>query len=487
MRVTLLTPGKSPAALKRLQALGHRVQAQTKVQALDASSTELVYLVPYEESLKPDWADTRVRLARASRYYLVLGEGLSTKQIMDAARDGAHDVIDENDADERWNGAIESCANTQKLWWQLYGAQAPINTQGLVGRSAAMVALRESVQRIGPTNASVLVMGESGTGKERVSEAIHRASGKKPFVAMNCAAIPAELLESELFGAEKGAYTGAAKAKPGMVEEAAGGTLFLDEIGELEIQLQPKLLRFLETRQARRVGSTKEYACNVRVISATNRDLREESDKGNFRLDLYYRLSEVILNTPPLRHRVEDIPDLAMLFLGDAAVRMGKNFETLEPELIAKFQQYDWAGNVRELKQVIERMAIHYDGPVMRASWWDPPARRQLRADGSRAPFPLAERTTPRPFPGSSQRPFSSSNTPPHRIIHHPADRHAPPPTQSPAPFSAPGAPMMPNKRQRMELARKLLDESDGDLTWTAAQLGIHPTTLYRWRKAGKV
>lgn len=468
MRVTVIASGKAPAVLKRLQSLGHRVQTGKEVKALDAASTEWVYLVPYVESQRPDWPDLRVQLARASRYYVVMGKDLSTRQIMIAARDGAHDVINEQDDDTRWNEALSSCAKTQHLWWQLYGAQGPIDTQSLVGRSTAMSTLRESLQRIGPTNASVLVMGESGTGKERVSEAIHQASGKGPFVAMNCAAIPSELLESELFGAEKGAFTGAAKAKPGIVEEASGGTLFLDEIGELDIQLQPKLLRFLETRKARRVGATKEYACRVRVISATNRDLREESDRGRFRLDLYYRLSEVILNTPPLRHRTEDIPDLAKLFLEDAAVRMGKNFESLEPELIAAFQQYDWPGNVRELKQAIERLAIHYDGPIMRAAWWDPPARKTLRADGSSAPFPLAG--------GQSKNAHRSPTTSTYLrspVAQTSSEEHA--------------VPRMPNKRQRMHLARRLLDESDGDLTWTAAQLGVHPTTLYRWRKAGKV
>jgi len=450
MKAIIATRRSYPQVLKRLQALGWRVdtKAPDKVKTLDPHLLEDVVLVPFADLADEEWAETRVRLARANRYFIVFGSGLQSRDMMHAARDGAHDVLVTEDDDPRWQEALESSASSQALWWQLYGGQGEVDEKHLVGRSAAMHALRESVQRIGPTNASVLVMGESGTGKERVAEAVHAASGKGAFVAVNCAAIPAELLESELFGAEKGAFTGANQAKPGLVEEASGGTLFLDEIGEMPLALQPKLLRFLETRRARRVGSTKEYQCDVRLIAATNRDLLEESGAGRFRPDLYYRLGEVVLNLPPLRERVEDIPDLARLFMGAAAERMGKNFESAEPELIYKFQLHDWPGNVRELKQSIERIAIHYDGPVMRAPWWE--------------------------VPRSTRRPTA---------------QEAPPP-QPPAPAAenfAPSPTLFPNKRQRFEMAKRLMEESGGDMTWTAAQMGIHPTTLYRWKKTGKI
>ncbi|GHB92564.1 hypothetical protein GCM10007047_04660 [Cerasicoccus arenae] len=402
-----------------------------------------------------DWAENRVRLARASRFYLVYGKGLSSRQIVDAVRDGAHDVVDLSENRERWQQALESAAQAQALWWQLYGAQGEMDERKLVGRSQAMQALRDSIQRIGPTDATVLIMGESGTGKELVAESIHDTSGRAPFVTVNCAAIPAELMESELFGAEKGAFTGAVRNKPGLVEEAAGGTLFLDEIGELALNLQPKLLRFLETRRARRVGSTKEYVSEVRVISATNRDLRAESQKGEFRLDLFYRLSEVIQNTAPLRSRPEDIPDLSRVFLVGAAVRLGKNFDSMEPELISRMQQYSWPGNVRELRQNIERMAIYYDGPVMRSTWWTPP-------------LPPEKQVTKHPF------------VPQHREQKNSADPFR---EMSRNPFP----PRTLNRMEKLEYARRLLEESGGDLTWTASQLGIHPTTLYRWRKDGKV
>lgn len=459
MRLSVLSSSEIPTSLlQHLQALGHHLQLESfdRIRALDVDSQDLVHLVSVTEFNSPDWPENRVRLARASRFYLVYGLGLNSRQIVDAVRDGAHDVVDLNEGEERWQQALDSAAQAQALWHQLYGAQAEIDQRKLVGRSTSMQALRDSIHRIGPTDATVLIMGESGTGKELVAESLHETSGGKPFVTVNCAAIPGELLESELFGAVKGAFTGAVKDKPGLVEEAAGGTLFLDEIGEMEITLQPKLLRFLETRRARRVGSTKEYVSEVRVISATNRNLRDESQKGGFRADLYYRLSEVILTTAPLRHRPEDIPDLSRVFLEKAAVRMGKNFESLEPELIFRMQEYNWPGNVRELRQHIERMAIYYDGPVMRSTWWTPPLPPD-EPTSSTTSSPYVKRST-----SGSRQPFEEttpSHVPQRRL----------------------------NKREKFEYAKRLLEESGGDLSWTASQLGIHPTTLYRWRKEGKV
>ena len=469
---------------ERLQGLGHHLQVVKpgKIRSLTGKSANLVYVVPYEMLEDPGWAEWRVTLARGSRYYIVMGDNLSTYRIMEAARDGAFDVVDTVDTDERLNSALEHAARAQDLWWQLYGSAEEAGEQILVGRSSAMRSLRESIQRIGPTMASVLILGESGTGKERVAESVQRAFGRGNLVIVNCAAIPEELMESELFGAEKGAFTGAVKSKPGLVEEADGGTLFLDEIGEMDLSLQPKLLRFLENGTARRVGSTRDYQVDVRVISATNRDLKTDSDLGRFRLDLYYRLSEVILNVAPLRHRPDDIPDLAMLFLQQAAVRMGKNFESIEPELIQKFQQFSWPGNVRELKQHIERLVIHFNGPIVRADWWvSPEASLGTDQQAGSTSFPgmaLQTRTgkTQFPFSPSPETQASGQSLQAPRVGDTLASRGSAGPR---------GGPL--NRREKLDLARQLLDESDNDLTWTAGQLGIHPTTLYRWRKMGKV
>jgi len=376
---------------------------------------------------------------------VVAGERLDSAQIIHAARDGAYDVLQLADTDERWAESLKKAMDSQALWVQLYGGSQIPEPDALLGQSAAMKSLRQAIERLGPTVASVLILGESGVGKERVANALHAASGRGPFVALNCSAIPKELMEAELFGAEKGAYTGATKTRPGLVEQAANGTLFLDEIGELDVRLQPKLLRFLETRKARRVGGSTEIQSEVRVLSATNSNLETEIAQGRFRSDLYYRLSEVILHVPPLRARPEDIPQFAMAFLQAAGERAGKYFESAEPELIRKLKQYDWPGNVRELRNAIDRMVILYDGPALRSAWWEPPR-----------PQPVAEHAAAA------------------QMVARP-------------PMGLNGAAMPISRRQKLDLARQLLESSGNDLTWVAAQLGIHPTTLYRWRKAGKV
>ena len=453
MKVVLLTSAPETGVMKRLEALGWTIQAghREEIQSLNQHSTDQVYLVSWKLIEGKAWPALRVKRAQSGRYYIVYGSGLSTRDVMHAAHDGAHDVLNEDDDAARWQEALQGSIQAQELWCQLYGGLGRVDWHNLVGRSKAMQAIRDSIKRIAPTDAAVLITGESGTGKERIAEAIHTASGRGNFVPVNCAAIPAELLESEFFGAEKGAYTGADREKVGLVEEASGGTLFLDEIGEMSLALQPKLLRFLETRIARRVGSTKEYTCDVRVVSATNRDLKKAAEAGRFRLDLYYRLSEVILIAPALRQRIDDIPDLADFFMKGAAERTGKHFESLEPELIYKFQLYDWPGNVRELKQTIERLAIHYDGPVMRAAWWDVPVSEVSHA-GYTTEY---------------------------------ADVHA---FESPHASASSSMPVrLPGRKEKLALAKQLLASHGDDLSWVAAQVGVHPTTLYRWRKDGKV
>ena len=471
MHITLLKGGDSALYQARLAALGETpyLEDSNHIEDLQGDSTDQVYLIPTEFVSSPDWADVRIRLSHANRYYLVCGESLTTETIIACTRDGAFDVLDLADNNGRWLSALHEANGSQALWWQLYGGNSVSTEEDLLGRSAAVQSLKQSASIIGPTNASVLVLGESGAGKERVAQAIHKASGKRKFTAVNCAAIPKDLIESELFGVEKGAYTGAIKAKKGLIQEADGGTLFLDEIGELDVSLQPKLLRFLETRQARRLGSNEEYSVDLRVISATNNDLELEIANTNFRADLYYRISEVILNIPPLRARTEDIPFLAQAFLQMSVERFGKNFESIEPELITQFQNYDWPGNVRELKQSVDRLVILNNGRVLRAGWWEMPKR---------SPEAIAAGSA-NPFPG-----YQQSNQAPPSYSPGPAAAYSP---QSNFDASAymQGAP--PNRRDRYEHARQLLDQSDNDYAWVAARMGIHPTTLYRWRKKNKV
>ncbi len=218
---------------------------------------------------------------------------------------------------------------------------------------------------------SVLLQGESGTGKDLVAKAIHYSSRRAqgPFVAINCAAIPGTLIESELFGYEKGAFTDAKGRKEGLLEQAEGGTIFLDEIGELELGLQAKLLRVLEEGSFRRVGGLKDLPLDVRVIAASNRDLKVESEAGHFRLDLYYRLSVIQIDLPPLRDREDDVLILADYYIRQYNTKLRKQIQGLSPEVTEIFRHYAWPGNVRELRNVIERVMILEDSDRISAVW----------------------------------------------------------------------------------------------------------------------
>ena len=239
----------------------------------------------------------------------------------------------------------------------------------IVARSQQMQEVLATVEQVAATNSTVLLGGESGVGKDLIARAIHersrRASG--PFVKINSTAIPENLLESELFGYEKGAFTGAAASKPGKFELADKGTLFLDEIGDVPGSTQVKLLRVLQEREFERLGGTKTLKVDVRLVAATNRDLREALEQGTFREDLYYRLNVVPIDIPPLRERREDIPDLVSLFLARAARESGKEFSGLAPDAMKLLTQHHWPGNVRELQNIVERAAALARGPMIEA------------------------------------------------------------------------------------------------------------------------
>jgi Nif-specific regulatory protein len=230
----------------------------------------------------------------------------------------------------------------------------------IIGSSRKVRELLELIERVAPTSSTVLIEGESGTGKELVARALHNSSPRsdRPLVAINCAALTESLLESELFGHEKGAFTGAISRKKGKIEMAEGGTLFLDEISELAPGMQAKLLRALQEREFDPVGGTRPVKVNVRVIAATNRHLSEDVQAGRFRSDLFYRLNVVTLTTPPLRERCEDIPMLAANFVAKVCEKYGIPVKTLPSEILTLLMQYDWPGNVRELENAIERAVV---------------------------------------------------------------------------------------------------------------------------------
>jgi transcriptional regulator with GAF, ATPase, and Fis domain len=237
--------------------------------------------------------------------------------------------------------------------------------EGIVGGSAELRSVLEHVELVAPTHATVLVMGETGTGKELIGCAIHSRSSRRhaPFVRVNCASIPTELFESEFFGHAKGSFTGAFRERIGRFQSADGGTLFLDEVGEIPLAHQPKLLRVLQEGQFERVGEDITRNVNVRIVAATNRDLRQEVADGRFREDLYYRLSVFPIKVPPLRERKEDIAALAMHFVARSCERLGRPRMQLEDDDIAMLEGYDWPGNIRQLQNVIERAVIPAKGP----------------------------------------------------------------------------------------------------------------------------
>jgi transcriptional regulator with PAS, ATPase and Fis domain len=232
--------------------------------------------------------------------------------------------------------------------------------ENIVGSSAAMREVFERIRLVADTRTTVLIFGESGTGKELVARAIHESSSRRarPFVPVNCAAIPETLIESELFGHEKGAFTGASERRAGLFQAAQGGTLFVDEIGELQLGLQSKLLRAIEYRRIMPVGSTRETEVDVRLIAATNRDLAELTRKGEFREDLYYRLKVVELRLPPLRQRKDDIPLLVHHFIEQIAAENRRPTQGITSEALAALKAYDWPGNVRELRNTLEGIIV---------------------------------------------------------------------------------------------------------------------------------
>jgi formate hydrogenlyase transcriptional activator len=238
--------------------------------------------------------------------------------------------------------------------------QAERTFERIIGNSAALDSVLEQVEQVAPTDSTVLIEGETGTGKELIAHAIHNASQRcgRAFIKLNCAAIPLDLLESELFGHEKGAFTGAIAQKIGRFERADKGTLFLDEVGDIPPALQPKLLRVLQEQEFERLGSGRTHKVDVRLVAATNRDLVKMVARGQFRNDLYYRLDVFPILLPALRERREDVPALVTHFVKVFSRRMGKQVDSIPPETMAAFQRYSWPGNIRELQNLVERSVI---------------------------------------------------------------------------------------------------------------------------------
>src|SRR5688572_25791347 len=296
----------------------------------------------------------------------------SYDRCVQAVRLGAYGFVDKAEPIERVVQEIENAVSRGRLVKELRTLRSRFDGETLlVGDSPAMRALREAIARVAPIPSSVLIAGESGTGKEVVARELHRRGPgeKAPLVAVNCAALPEALVESELFGHERGAFTGADRLRRGAFENAGSGTLFLDEVGELPLPAQAKLLRVLEDRKVTRVGGDRAIQVTARIVAATNRDLEREIEAGRFRQDLYYRLNVHTLRVPPLRDRLSDVPALVDRLLRSIASHLGMRAKTIAPDAIALLAAYDWRkNNIRELRNCLERMMIASDAAVIRAA-----------------------------------------------------------------------------------------------------------------------
>jgi two-component system repressor protein LuxO len=304
----------------------------------------------------------------AVRIVITVNASLSTA--VEAMRGGAFDFIAKPYTRARLQVTLDNALETRRLRAELEEARAQLGRGsffGFVGGSPAMQAVYRTIESVAASKASVFVTGESGTGKELAADAIHRASqrARGPFVALNCAAIPKDLLESEIFGHVKGAFTGATDSRAGAAKQADGGTLFLDEIGEMPMDMQVKLLRFLQLGTFTPVGGTRSEKVDVRIIAATNRDIRAEVEAGRFREDLFYRLYVVPIELPPLRERGEDVLLIARHFLELFSREEGKGFRDFDAEAEAAIARDPWPGNVRQLQNVIRNVVVLHDGPLV--------------------------------------------------------------------------------------------------------------------------
>ncbi|GFK95595.1 Transcriptional regulatory protein ZraR [Fundidesulfovibrio magnetotacticus] len=317
---------------------------------------------------------------------------------VEAMKRGAFDYLTKPADNEELKAVLDKAAEYGRLLSENKELRRRVESGGaavsLVGESQGLRQVRELAAQVGPAEATVLILGESGTGKELVAELVHAMSPRasKPLVKVNCAALPGELLESELFGYVKGAFTGAVKDKPGRFQLASGGTLFLDEVGELPLKLQAKLLRALQERLVEPLGSVKPVPADVRIVAATNRDLRAEVARGAFREDLYFRLAVLEIRIPPLRERLEDLPVLAAHLLAKLGERNKKSVRSVSPAYLEALGRYGWPGNVRELENVLERSII-----LSRSDTLTPQTLPPHMTEGAAACAPCPEPAVPGP------------------------------------------------------------------------------------------
>ena len=360
-----------------LEDLGHRARScssgEAALELLSQEYFDLVFLdvrLPGMDGLATleQIAERKLEVA-----VIMISAHAEVELAIRATRLGAFNFLEKPLHPQKITLEVTNFAERQRLEQEMRALrrQAPHLMRGeMIGESPAIQKLRADLRRAAVSDSRVLIYGENGTGKELVAAALHQQSGRrdKPFVKVNCAAIPRELIESELFGHERGAFTGAARRKIGLIEEADGGSIFLDEVGDMALETQAKLLRVLQENELTRVGGTQPIRFDVRVISATNKNLQEEIRTGRFREDLFFRLNVIPLSLPPLRDpaRAGDLRLLAAHFLSELGLAQGRRPKTLAPEAAEVLETYHWPGNVRELRNIVERLLIMSDDEVVR-------------------------------------------------------------------------------------------------------------------------
>jgi DNA-binding NtrC family response regulator len=340
------------------------IEAQDGAEGLQKIKDEEVDLVLCDVKMPildgMDVLDQVRQLDRAPQFIMISAHG-TIETAVEATKKGAFDFISKPPDLNRLLLTVRNALDKKQLVTETKVLKKKLSKKfDMVGESPALQAVKDTIDKVAPTDARVLITGQNGTGKELVAHWIHEKSKRQemPYVAVNCAAIPSELIESELFGHEKGSFTSAHKQRSGKFEQADGGTLFLDEIGDMSLSAQSKVLRALQENLINRVGSDKDIKVDVRVLAATNKDLKKEIEAGRFREDLYHRLSVILIHVPPLKDRKEDIPLLLDKFLEDIAQENGGAKKKVSKEALARLQELPWTGNIRELRNVVERLVI---------------------------------------------------------------------------------------------------------------------------------
>ncbi|MBW1739817.1 MAG: sigma-54-dependent Fis family transcriptional regulator [Deltaproteobacteria bacterium] len=338
------------------------------LKIIEGESPDLVLLDIWMPGM--DGIETLQEIKRTNPFIpvvIISGHG-TIETAVKATKLGAYDFVEKPLSIEKVIVTINNALNFRRLEEEnRFLRKKTLEKHSITGNSPPIQALKKQISIAAPTDAWILITGENGTGKELVARTIHQMSDRadKPLIDVNCAAIPDELIESELFGHEKGAFTGATKRKRGKFEVANGGTIFLDEIGDMSLKTQAKILRILQEQKFERVGGTRTLTVDVRVVAASNKDLEKEIEKGTFREDLYYRLNVIPIEVPPLRNRIEDIPLLIEIFLKEFSEERHCHPKTMTPKAIEHLKAYRWPGNVREIKNLVERLAIMTESEVI--------------------------------------------------------------------------------------------------------------------------